>query len=47
MPKRKEPKLTNRKDGRAVVHWKGKMYLMGQSGTPEAKIAFHRFCIEV
>jgi len=47
MPKLKEPKLTHRKDGRAVVHWNGKMYVMGKSGTPEAKIAFHRFCIEV
>jgi len=45
MPKLKEPKLTHRKDGRAVVHWNGKMYTMGKSGTPEAKIAFHRFCI--
>ena len=47
MPKNTEPKLTNRKDGRAVVHWKGKMYLMGKSGTPEAKIAYHRFCVEI
>ena len=47
MPKLKEPKLTHRKDGRAVVHWNGKMYMMGKSGTPEAKIAFHRFCIEI
>ena len=47
MPKLKEPKLTDRKDGRAVVHWKGKMYLMGKSGTQEAKIAYHRFCIEI
>jgi len=39
--------LTHRKDGRAVVHWNGKMYMMGKSGTPEAKIAFHRFCIEI
>jgi integrase len=47
MPKLNEPKLTHRKDGRAVVHWNGKMYTMGKSGTPEAKIAYHRFCIEI
>ena len=47
MPRRKEPKLTNRKDGRAVVHWKGKMYVMGQTGTPEAQKAYHRFCLEL
>ena len=41
------PKLTNRKDGRAVVHYKGKMYVMGKSGTQEAKTAFYRFCIEL
>jgi len=43
----KDPKLTNRKDGRAVVHYKGKMYPMGKVGTPEAKTAYHRFCLEV
>jgi len=32
-----EPKLTNRKDGRAVVHWKGKMHVMGKAGTTEAQ----------
>ena len=47
MPKKTEPKLTERKDGRAVVHWKGKMHIMGKSGTPEAKTAYHRFCIEL
>jgi hypothetical protein len=41
------PKLTNRKDGRAVVHWKGKMYIMGKVGTPEAQKAYHRFCLEL
>jgi hypothetical protein len=41
------PKLTNRKDGRAVVHYKGKMYVMGKVGTPEAQKAFHRFCLEL
>ena len=47
MPKKKEPKLTERKDGRAVVHWKGKMHVMGKNGTREARIAFHRFCAEL
>ena len=47
MPKSKDPKLTNRKDGRAVVHYKGRMYPMGKVGTPEAKTAYHRFCLEV
>jgi len=46
MPKKTEPKLTERRDGRAVVHWKGKMHIMGKSGTPEAKThtsgLFHR-----
>ena len=47
MPRKNEPKLTNRKDGRAVVHWNGKMYVMGKVGTPEAQKAYHRFCIEL
>ena len=47
MPKLKEPKLTNRKDGRAVVHHNGKMYVMGKVGTPDAQKAYHRFCLEL
>jgi hypothetical protein len=47
MPKLKEPKLTNRPDGRAVVHYKGKMHVMGKAGTKEALTAYHRFCVEL
>ena len=45
MPKKIEPKLTERKDGRAVVHWKGRMHVMGKIGTRETQAAYHRFCI--
>ena len=40
MPKSTEPTLTERKDGRVVVHWKGKkMHIMGKGGTREALAA--------
>jgi hypothetical protein len=47
MSRPKVPRLTNRKDGRAVVHWKGRMYVMGKVGAAEAQKAFHRFCLEL